>query len=224
MTDDYKIKMSFSAEDYRKEYLEMKGFLPSEAKKVEDAIMAEFLEEYQKKYQKEILATKGITGEDIGRGFSLSLLAGGFGSSVGAIGGAAAGLVAAPAAAPFLIGGIATMCLAAIIAHSADSSDDKQDQQAKAQLLDDLVKSDLLKKYIDGRKRYRKPLPNGFAVFEDHSMAERYAPIIEAQASVISSVPLIGGPFNEGAEKKPKDNKPSSYFPPPSPPFMGGMC
>ncbi len=193
MTDDYKIKMSFSAEDYRKEYLEMKRFLPSEAEKVLKAVQVEFLEGYDK---------KSGTGK---RGFGLAVASLFVFGGLAAIGGGIGSIFVETASSLMPVVGVAAGSLSMVIGSGVNDAMKERSFEKDKRLLNkiraDIETTDLIARFVEGRKIYGLPLPDGFEALSDEAMSRKYPAIVEARATSVPPMVMLNGPFNDVSEK-----------------------
>ncbi len=185
----------FSAEHYRREYQTLKSLMPNEAKKVREAVKDEF----RAAYDENKLPASGTKAFWIGGSGLLSIVA--------AAGLGAASVLAAAVAVPLGMAGVVAVCAAndrkRFVSTDIDSRIDH-----------DLAHGDLLKKYIDGMKRYKKPLPGCFDVFSDKAMLTHYLPPPESQPLRMPPMVLLTGAFS--GETAEKETKPAA-LPPPAP-------
>ncbi len=183
----------FTAEDYRREYLQLKRVMPSKAEKILKAITTAYKEEYKK--AKKPLGVKLVNGV-AGLGFL-----GGLGAAVSGIGLGVAGILSAPVAVPLVIGGGVVFSTMMATAHKIDL----YARSADSRLERDLEEGDLLKRYVEGLKSYDRTLPAGFETLTDESMAKRFESK-SVQAALPASLPFafLGGAFNDNAPAAPE--------------------
>ncbi len=211
---DKKPDITFTAANYREEYLRLKRDFHGEANSIKAYMTDHYLDEYIEKIRAEKhkgWRSFGIKHEGLVVGGLLMGVGGGF---VAAIGGIMTTLLTAGAVAPVALpiagAGIVSIFATPKIGRALHSAP----KLARKQIEEDLESGVLIARYINALKRYERPVPPTLAVFDDKNMRKNHTPIIEITAATVPPMSLLTGAFS--GETAEKETKPAA-LPPPAP-------